>query len=96
MIHYSDASNNYQQAGAVAATTKLKDFLKSIKGPSSATKEDTAEHSAERESETEAAANNLLLSNDESDFELACANTMSTTIFNYVSIHSIIGLLIEP
>lgn len=96
MIHYSDASNNYQQAGAVAATTKLKDFLRSIKGPSSATKEDTTEQSAERESETEAAANYLLISNDESDFELACANTMSTTIFNYVSIHSIIGLLIEP
>ena len=95
MIHYSDASNNYQQAGAVAATTKLKDFLRS-RGPSSAIKEDTTEHSAERESETEAAANYLLLSNDESDFELACANTMSTTIFNYVSIHSIIGLLIEP
>ena len=95
MIHYSDASNNYQQAGAVAATTKLKDFLRSIKGPSSATKEDT-EQSAERDSETEAAANYLLISNDESDFELACANTMSTTIFNYVSIHSIIGFLIEP
>ena len=46
MIHYSDASNNYQQAGAVPATTKLKDFLKSIKGPSSVIKEDTAEHSA--------------------------------------------------
>ena len=96
MIHYSDASNNYQQAGAVPATTKLKDFLKSIKGPSSVIKEDTAEHSAERQSKTEAVANNLLINNDESDFELECANTMSTTIINYVSIHSIIGLLIEP
>ena len=95
MIHYSDASNNYQQAGAVAATTKLRDFLKS-KLPSSAIKENTTEHSAERDSETEAVANNLLISTDESDFELACANTMSTTVFNYVSIHSIIGLLIEP